>query len=192
MSPGRGDAVAVWDVGLSDRVHRVEFCHGTTTGKRVVYVNGKQEVLRRDWMFKLVGTETFMVGLSKTRATISIEAASGLAYQYSLLVDGKSLQDFISNRAKTTKTWAVHVDGTDHRIVLEKDTMDIWCNGQKMDSTGEFVDDGTETHFSLGDHSCCIKTSSSGTKRSGMRHTLLLDGHKVPDPPDQRPDRGLN
>lgn len=33
--------MAVWDVGLSDRVHRIEFCHGTTTGKRIVYVNGK-------------------------------------------------------------------------------------------------------------------------------------------------------
>lgn len=118
-------------------------------------------------MFKLVGTETFRVGLSKTRATISIEAACGLSYQYSLLVDGRSLQDFTNNRAKTTKTWDIHVDGTDHRIVLgestgrdaaesdltwiestvldldlyhllcptEKDTMDIWCNGQKMDST---------------------------------------------------------
>lgn len=82
----------------------------------------QQEVLRKDWMFKLVGTETFMVGLSKTRATISIEAASGLAYHYSLLVDGKSLQDFMNNRAKTTKTWAVHVDGTDHRIVLGEST----------------------------------------------------------------------
>lgn len=57
---------------------------------------------------------------------------------------------------------------------------------------GEFVDDGTETHFRLDDHSCCIKTSSSGTKRSGMRHSLLLDGQKVPDPPDQRLDQGLN
>lgn len=36
-----GDLVAVWDVGLSDGVYRIEFAHGTTTGKRVVYVNGQ-------------------------------------------------------------------------------------------------------------------------------------------------------
>jgi hypothetical protein len=35
------DLVAVWDVALSDGVHKIEFEHGTTTGKRVVYVDGK-------------------------------------------------------------------------------------------------------------------------------------------------------
>lgn len=36
-----GDVVAVWEVALSDGVYRIEFAHGTTTGKRIVYVNGK-------------------------------------------------------------------------------------------------------------------------------------------------------
>lgn len=36
-----GDLVAVWEVALSDGVYRIEFAHGTTTGKRVVYVNGQ-------------------------------------------------------------------------------------------------------------------------------------------------------
>ncbi|ETE73329.1 hypothetical protein L345_00835, partial [Ophiophagus hannah] len=35
------DLVAVWEVGLSDGVHKIEFEHGTTSGKRVVYVDGK-------------------------------------------------------------------------------------------------------------------------------------------------------
>jgi len=34
------DLVAKWDVTLSDNVHRVEFEHGTTTGKRVIRVDG--------------------------------------------------------------------------------------------------------------------------------------------------------
>ncbi|MEQ2258801.1 hypothetical protein XENORESO_002560 [Xenotaenia resolanae] len=129
-----GDVVAVWEVALSDGVYRIEFAHGTTTGKRVVYVNGT-EVLRKDWMFKLVGKETFTLGTADTKATINIEAISGFTYEYSLNVDGKSLQKFIDNRAKTTKTWVVQVDGEDYRVVLEKDTMDVWCNGQKMDTT---------------------------------------------------------
>lgn len=36
-----GDLVAVWEVALSDGVYRIEFAHGTTTGKRVVTVNGQ-------------------------------------------------------------------------------------------------------------------------------------------------------
>ncbi len=38
---GSGDLVAVWEVKLPDGVHQVEFEHGTTSGKRVIRVNGK-------------------------------------------------------------------------------------------------------------------------------------------------------
>ncbi|KAG7232046.1 hypothetical protein INR49_009955 [Caranx melampygus] len=156
-----GDLVALWEVALSDGVYRIEFAHGTTTGKRIVYVNG-QEVIRKDWMFKLVGKETFTVGGTNTRATIHIEAVSGFAYEYSLEIDGKSLQKFIDDRAKSTKTWLLQVEGQDYRVVL-----------------GGVCDDGTETHFMVGEHECCIKAMSSGKKKSGIVHCLLLDGEKV-------------
>lgn len=58
------DLVAHWDVPLHDRVHNIEFEHGTTTGKRVVRVDG-QEIVRREWMFKLVGSEIFKVGTAR-------------------------------------------------------------------------------------------------------------------------------
>ena len=45
---------------------------------------------------------------------------------------------------------------------------------------GEFVDDGTETCFILGEHECCIKTTSTGKKKNAIVHLLLLDGEKVP------------
>lgn len=44
---------------------------------------------------------------------------------------------------------------------------------------GEFVDDGTETHFTLGDHNCCVKAVSSGKRRDGIIHTLLVDGAEI-------------
>ncbi|XP_062236339.1 fas apoptotic inhibitory molecule b [Platichthys flesus] len=178
-----GDLVAEWDVALSDGVFRIGFAHGTTTGRRVVYVNG-QEVIRRDWMFKLVGKETFTVGGANTRATISMEAVSGFVYEYTLEVEGKSLQRFMDNRTKRTETWLLQVDGEDRRVVLEKDTMDVWCNGQKMETTGEFVDDGTETRFLLGEHKCCIKATGN-RKKSGIVHHFLLDGEEIPAPAQQ-------
>lgn len=67
-------------------------------------------------MFKLVGRETFAVGSANTRATI--EAVGGFAYEYTLQVGGTSLQKFSANRAQTTKTWLLKVDGQDRRIVL--------------------------------------------------------------------------
>lgn len=78
----------------------------------------QQEIIRRDWLFKLVGKETFTVGSANTKATIIIEAISGFAYEYTLEVAGKSLQKFIYNRAQTTKTWLLKVDGEDCRVVL--------------------------------------------------------------------------
>jgi hypothetical protein len=71
-------------------------------------------------MFKLVGKETFTVGGMETKATVNIEAISGFTYEYTLEMDGKSLQKFIDNRSKVTKTWVLQVDGVDCRIVLGK------------------------------------------------------------------------
>lgn len=41
-----GDLVAVWDVALSDSVYRIEFAHGTTTGKRIICVNGQVRLFK--------------------------------------------------------------------------------------------------------------------------------------------------
>ncbi|XP_059583427.1 fas apoptotic inhibitory molecule 1 isoform X1 [Alligator mississippiensis] len=200
------DLVAVWEVALSDGVHKIEFEHGTTSGKRVVYVDGKeglrhsfapyphweasrrwsghlhgQEEIRKEWMFKLVGKETFTVGAAKAKATINIDAVSGFAYEYTLEIDGKSLKKYMESRSKTTNTWVLSLDGMDCRVVLEKDTMDVWCNGKKMETVGEFVEDGTETHFSVGNHDCCIKAVSSGKRREGIIHTLIVDDREIPE-----------
>uniref|UniRef100_H2MV15 Fas apoptotic inhibitory molecule a n=1 Tax=Oryzias latipes TaxID=8090 RepID=H2MV15_ORYLA len=174
------DLAGVWEVALSDGVHRIEFEHGTTTGKRVIYVDGK-EVLRRDWMFKLVGKETFNVGQSDTKATINIDAVSGFAYEYTLEINGKSLKQYMENRSKVTSTWLLNLDGSDCRIVLEKDTMDVWCNGEKMETAGEFVDDGTETHFTLGEHTCCVKAAEAESGPAPPLWTFL----SAPPPPQR-------
>ncbi|XP_048190598.1 fas apoptotic inhibitory molecule 1 isoform X1 [Perognathus longimembris pacificus] len=177
------DLVAVWDVALSDGIHKIEFEHGTTSGKRVVYVDGKEKI-RKEWMFKLVGKETFTVGAAETKATINIDAVSGFAYEYTLEINGKSLKKYMESRSKTTNTWVLHLDGQDFRVVLEKDTMDVWCNGKQMETAGEFVDDGTETHFSLGKYDCYIKAVSSGKRREGIVHTLVVDNREIPETPE--------
>ena len=111
------DLVARWDVALPDKVYKVSFEHGTTSGKRIIWVNDK-EVLRKNWMFKLVGREQFKLG--NTVATINIDAAGGFAYEYSLEVNGKSLKKFVENRKKSSKTWAFLLSGEQTRIVFGK------------------------------------------------------------------------
>lgn len=52
-------------------------------------------------------------------------------------------------------------------------------------SQGEFVEDGTETHFSVGDHSCYIKAVSSGKRKEGIIHTLIVDDREIPEAVEQ-------
>ncbi|XP_046357576.1 fas apoptotic inhibitory molecule 1-like [Haliotis rufescens] len=171
------DLVATWEVALSDGVHSIEFEHGTTTGKRVIRVDGK-EIHREDWMFKLVGKETFQVG--KAKCEIAIEAVSGFAYEYTLQVNGKSLQKFRENQRKITQSWILHIGDNPIRVTMEKDTVDVWVNGDKVNTAAEFVDDGTETHFEIGAHSAYIKICSSGKRRSGLVHQLFVDDVEIP------------
>ncbi|CAK5102474.1 unnamed protein product [Meloidogyne enterolobii] len=62
------DLVATWTVPMSDKVYKIEFEHGTTTGKRILRINGK-EIIKHDWMFKLVGREIFELNGVKCSAS---------------------------------------------------------------------------------------------------------------------------
>lgn len=81
------EVAAEWQVPVRGKLHKVEFEHGTTSGKRILWVDGKvvehsskakafdsfngnplnllnnlcqlKEVFHRDWMFKLVGDDLF-------------------------------------------------------------------------------------------------------------------------------------
>lgn len=170
--------VAVWDVPLSGKIHHIEFEHGTTSGRRIIRVDGK-EILRRDWMFKLVGHETFKI--NKANCVILISPAKALTFEYSLIVNGKHYKKFKENQSKILKTWTLDISDEPTRIVLEKDTLDVWVNGEKVETAGEFVDDGTETHFTVGPYQACIKAVSSGNKREGIIQSLIIGDTVIPE-----------
>lgn len=77
-------------------------------------------MLRRDWMFKLVGSEFFHIGPEQTRCEIRIDTCSGFSYEYSLRVDGKQLQCFKDTQRKSLKTWLLDLHGKTYRVVLGK------------------------------------------------------------------------
>lgn len=110
-----------------------------------------QEVLRRDWMFKLVGKETFSVGRCQTKATINIDAVSGFAYEYTLEINGKSLKKYMENRSKVTSTWLLNLDGSDCRVVLgEALTLFIYKCSQTDPSLKHLL-------RSVHKHLCCVQ-----------------------------------
>lgn len=69
-------------------------------------------------MFKLVGKEHFQVGHSKAKCTITIDAVSGFAYEYTLEVNGKSLNKFRENQSKVQKAWVLTIAGNPIRVCL--------------------------------------------------------------------------
>ncbi|CAD5221518.1 unnamed protein product [Bursaphelenchus xylophilus] len=170
------DVVARWNIPMSDTVYQIEFEHGTTTGKRIVRVNGR-EVVRHDWLFKLVGREVFEI--NGVRCVINIEAIGIFAYEYSITVNGKTYEKFKEEQNKSLKMWHVRLNENDIRVVLEKDSMEVWVNGDKVNTTGIFVDDGTETHFEIGSNVAFIKTESSGRRAKGIVYKLYVNGDLI-------------
>ena len=75
------------------------------------------QVFRKNWMFKLVGSEVFHVGKRSKVAEITI-TSKGMSFEYVLTVDGKSLEKFVQAQAKNTRTWLPVINGENHRVVL--------------------------------------------------------------------------
>ncbi|CAF4793997.1 unnamed protein product, partial [Rotaria magnacalcarata] len=71
-----------------------------------------------------------------------------------------------------------------YRIVLEKDTLDLWVNGQRVEAEAEFTDEGTETIFDIAGHPAILKAVSSGRRNNGLHYTLLVDGCDIPPTSD--------
>ena len=74
---------------------------------------------RKNWQFKLVGSEQFCIGSHVGEVTI---ACSGMTFEYTLSVDGRSLKRFIEAQAKNTRTWLPEIWGEPHRVVLGERT----------------------------------------------------------------------
>lgn len=113
------EVCAMWEVPLKGHVHKIEFEHGTASGKRVIWLDGK-EMLRREWMFKLVGEDSFP--LDGVRCIIRVDPAPGFRYTYNLFVDGKPFKQFTERQARILKAWEVRIAGKEYRIVLGE-----WC-----------------------------------------------------------------
>ncbi|XP_049539886.1 fas apoptotic inhibitory molecule 1 isoform X2 [Anopheles darlingi] len=172
------EVVARWRVPMYGKVYEIEFEHGTASGKRVLWIDN-QEVFRRDWMFKLVGEDMFK--LEDKRCIIRVDPLPGFRYSYSLFVDGKSFEQFTECQAKALKTWETKLGDNCYRIVLEKNTLNIYVNGKLIEENGEFVDGGTDTTFIEDNNTFVLSARTSGNKREGIVHRLTVNGTEILD-----------
>lgn len=58
-----------------------------------------------------------------------MDPAPGFSYKYSLFVDGKPFEQFRHSQAKALRIWEVSIADKKYRVVLEKDTLNIFVNG---------------------------------------------------------------
>lgn len=77
-----------------------------------------QEIIRKDWMFKLVGDEKFEMGSQRTKCQLRVDPLPHFSFSYSLVVDGKPLEKFTEKQNKELCSWAILVKGKRYRIVL--------------------------------------------------------------------------
>ncbi|KAH8309114.1 fas apoptotic inhibitory molecule 1 isoform X1 [Drosophila kikkawai] len=182
--------VAQWCVPINGKMYRIELEHGTTSGRRMIWVNGR-EVLRRDWMFKLVGEDTFHI--DQTRCIIRVDPAPGFKYEYSLYIDGKSHELYTDEMTRQYRLWlytgnAADAEATtttgaaqEYRIMLKLDTLSLFVNDELRTEESVFVHGGTDTKFLLQDTEFVLQARSSGNKHDGIVHTLLANGVAVPE-----------
>jgi len=196
---------AVWNVQLADgKKYKIEFEHGTTSGKRCLKVNGKV-LYKEDWLFKLVGKQDFKIN-KDTVGRIDITPGSAFSYEYKLMINNKPYQKFKKQRSKNSQNWEFQ----SFRITLEKTTMQVFVNGQEVETEGVFGDLGVETHFILESmvphdesststvntettahksdstsgnmsHAGVIRNVSSGNKHEGIIHLLFISGVQIPE-----------
>jgi hypothetical protein len=169
----KNDIVARWLFPVHGKLFDIELEHGTISGKRVIWVNG-EEVLRRDMMYRLVGEDVFFV--ENKRCIIHIFPSTGFKYTYKLFIEGIECEIYNQNQSKILKTWEIRINEITYRVVLEKDTLNIFLNGVLREEKPEFTDSGTETKFSENGHIFVLSAGSSGDKNELISYKLSVNG----------------
>ncbi|XP_015177086.1 PREDICTED: fas apoptotic inhibitory molecule 1 [Polistes dominula] len=170
------EPTARWTVPLNDGNHVIEFEHGTATGRRIVKIDD-EELVRREWMFRLVGDELFT--FNGTKFVIRVDPIPGFKYSYTLWVNGKNYKNFVQSQSKILKSWLTTIGDNEYRILLDKQTQNVWINGELIDVENEFMDGGAEMLFSVSGLPAVIRSSSSNQKEIGIDYILYIDDIEI-------------
>lgn len=87
----------------------------------------------------------------------------------------------IPEQSSWVKQWAFMLEGTVYYIKFHLGTLTVNCNGRELDTINDFGDDGGRIDFLLGSHKARIRTRSSGVRKEGMYHILIVNGEIVPE-----------
>ncbi|KAK6195278.1 hypothetical protein SNE40_000743 [Patella caerulea] len=86
----------------------------------------------------------------------------------------------IPPESDASKVWTFLMEGEPFSIVLYRDSLNVYCNGEEIETLNEFCDDGAIIDFELNGHKARIKTTAGGSRSEGMTFALTIDGGIVP------------
>ncbi|KAI4500498.1 hypothetical protein M0802_004460 [Mischocyttarus mexicanus] len=174
------EPTARWTVPLNDGNHVIEFEHGTATGRRIVKIDD-EELVRREWMFRLVGDELFT--FNGTKFVIRVDPIPVEGFVLSIRIRcglmGKNYKNFVQSQSKILKSWLTKIGDNEYRILLDKQTQSVWINGELIDAENEFMDGGAEMLFSVSGLPAVIRSSSSNQKEIGIDYILYIDDIEI-------------
>lgn len=124
---------------------------------------------------RIIEKRKFFQGFLFPLSPLQIFPSSGFKYNYKLFVDGVECEIYNQNQSKILKTWEIKINDKIYRVVLEKDTLNIYLNGVLREEKSEFVDDGTDTLI-LEDGHLFIVSARSGTQNDPICYKLTVNG----------------
>ncbi|KAF1762985.1 hypothetical protein GCK72_011250 [Caenorhabditis remanei] len=168
---------ATWHVPVNGKLHKIGFEHVVMVGVGIIRVDDKIVLHESSYPGK-PARDTFKV--SGVNCIIKVQEISEHIFQANLEVDGRSFKDYQEQFNQKFITWKpITVAGKDVSVVLDKETLEVWRDGNAIDTTRDFTESGIATFFQLDSTPCKILSDGTSGKRT-MTHILYANDVEVP------------
>ncbi|CAL2035734.1 unnamed protein product [Caenorhabditis brenneri] len=176
-----------WEVPEGGQLHKFNFTHDCSRTLIQMDKNGENAVVWKPptgisklWKRKDENPGKFSFKFGKLQLEVLLVYLPD-GYIYALDVNEKSLKRYKEDYYQWYNVWKVNVDGVEWRIVLDKKALEVWGNGEKIeDAKMTFAENGVAvSNFVLCGSTKC-KIEGQGDKKTGITHTLLVNGNQVP------------
>uniref|UniRef100_A0A1I7URD0 YopX domain-containing protein n=1 Tax=Caenorhabditis tropicalis TaxID=1561998 RepID=A0A1I7URD0_9PELO len=156
---------ATWSVPVAGSIHKVVQYNNELDGYKMIAVDGKVVC---DDNYKSTAFN-FKIGDLNCKA-IQQKCEDFFCW---LEISGKPLKEYKIEFYKRYDTWKL--EGC--MVVIDKITLDVWINGEKMNAEREFIDGGTRTTFSSMDKEFLFETK--GSPGNAFENTLCVNGDVI-------------
>ncbi|CAL2035738.1 unnamed protein product [Caenorhabditis brenneri] len=171
---GRLDQINSWSLPVAGNIHHVEILEDNFDAMRIVVVDGKE-------MFRFESNQNpsrnyFKIGNFSCR--VNRKNNTLFSCKYVLEVSGKSYEAYKEEYHRKFDIWELTLEGKKWRVVLDKESLELFGNGAKIEAERNFTDNGTITSFLLDNTPCRIQATPC--TMSGMTYSLFTPNGLAP------------